>query len=91
MAVFVEIQGELLTGPQGYCNKKHVLEWMMESWGITCTGSIIILELGEIINLAAFAYFTAVAYEHFHMGNKNPKLLQAEAHRNEAMRASKEA
>ena len=53
---------------------------MIESWGITCTGSIIILELGEILNLAAYAYFTAVAYEHFYIGSKNPKMLQKEAH-----------
>ena len=89
MVVFVEIQGELLTGPQDYCNKKHVLEWMMEGWGITCTGSIIILELGEIMNLAAYAYFTAMAYEHFYIGSKNPKLLQKEAHRVEVMKASR--
>ena len=64
---------------------------MLEAWGITCTGAIIILELVSILNLAAFAYFTAVAYEHFYIGSKNPKLLQAEAHRQEVMRASKEA
>ena len=64
---------------------------MMDAWGITCTGSIILLELTSILNLAAFAYFTAVAYEHFFIGTKNPKLLQAEAHRLEVMRASKEA
>lgn len=89
MAIFVQIQGELFTGTQDYCDRKHVLEWMIESWGITCTGSIIILELGEILNLAAFAYFTAIAYEHFYIGSKNPKMLQKEAHRVEVMRASR--
>ena len=49
------------------------------------------LEFVSLMNLAAFAYFTAVAYEHFWMGTKNPKLLQAEAHRIEVMRASREA
>ena len=48
---------------------------MIDAWGITCPGAITILELGEIINLAAFAYFTAVAYEYFYLASKNPKML----------------
>ena len=90
-AVFVMIQGELFTGPDNYCNKKHILEWMLEAWDIQCGWAITLLELVSIINLAAFAYFTAVAYEHFYMGTKSAKLLQKEAHRVEVMRASKEA
>ena len=46
VAVFVQIQGELIADAQNYCTKKHILEWIIESWGITCTGAIIILELG---------------------------------------------
>ena len=64
---------------------------MLEAWGIQCGWAITILELVSILNLAAFGYFTAVAYEHFHLGNKNPKLLQKEAHRLEVVRASKDA
>ena len=48
------------------------------------------LELFSIINLAAFGYFTAVAYEHFHLGTKDKKLLEKEAHRKEVMKASLE-
>ena len=65
----------MLHDSQRYCTKKHVLVWMIDAWGITCPGAITILELGEIINLAAFAYFTAVAYEHFYLASKNPKML----------------
>ena len=90
-AVFFQIQGELFTGTDAYCNRKHILEWMLESWDIQCGWAILILELVSVINLAAFAYFTAVAYDHFCIGNKNPKLLQKEAHRIELDRASKEA
>ena len=61
---------------------------MIEKWGIECGWAITILELFSIFNLAMFAYFTAVAYEHFHLGNKDKKLLAKEAHRKEVMKAA---
>ena len=90
VALFVNIQGELFTGPDNYCAKQHVLEHMVDKWGISCGWAITMLELFSIINLAAFGYFTAVAYEHFHLGTKNKKLLEKEAHRKEVMKASLE-
>ena len=90
VALFVNIQGELFTGPDNYCEKQHVLKHMVEKWGLKCGGAITILELFSIINLGLFAYFTAVAYEHFHLGNKDKKLLEKEAHRKEVMKASLE-
>ena len=61
---------------------------MIQKWDIECGWAITILELFSITNLAVFAYFTAVAYEHFHLGNKDKKLLAKEAHRREVMKAS---
>ena len=63
---------------------------MVDKWGISCGGAITILELFSIINLALFAYFTAIAYEHFHLGTKDKNLLKKEVHRKEVEKASLE-
>ena len=90
VALFVNIQGELFTGPDNYCERQHALDHMVSKWDISCGWAITILELFSVINLAAFAYFTAVVYEHFHLGNKDKNLLKKEAHRKEVMKASLE-
>ena len=90
-ALFVFICGELFTGTDNYCSKKHILELMIDNWDINCGWAITVLMLTSIFNIAAFAYFTAIAYEHMHMGSKNKKLLEKEAHRKEVMKGAADA